>query len=57
MALLNLTDKISQFIDDHQFSIGIFLDLAKAFDTVNHSILVKMIELYGILRTSGFRIN
>ena len=48
MALLDLQDKITQSIDDHQFSIGIFLDLAKAFDTVNHSILIKKLELYGI---------
>jgi retron-type reverse transcriptase len=40
-AIIELTDKISKAIDDGKFTIGIFLDLAKAFDTVNHEIFFK----------------
>ena len=49
-AIIELTDKISKAIDDGKYTIGIFLDLSKAFDTVNHDILLKKLEHYGILR-------
>jgi len=57
MALLDLQDKISQAIDERQHSIGICLDLAKAFDTVNHPILIKKLELIGFrgLPLFGFK--
>ena len=33
--------KISKAIEENEYSIGIFFDIAKAFDTVNHAILLK----------------
>lgn len=47
-AILSITDKIQGAIDDGNYSCGIFLDLSKAFDTVNHQILLKKLEHYGI---------
>ena len=47
-AIIELTDKISKAIDEGKFTIGIFLDLSKAFDTLNHEILLKQHEHYGI---------
>ena len=40
-ALITLVNKITQSLDSGDMVIGIFLDLEKAFDTVNHKILVK----------------
>ena len=48
MSLLDIQDKISQAMDNNEYSIGIFLDLAKAFDTVDHKILINKLETYGI---------
>ena len=48
MALLQLIDDVSEAIDQGRFTVGIFIDLAKAFDTVNHDILLAKLSFYGI---------
>ena len=47
-ALLNIFENIKEKLDNKTFSCGVFIDLEKAFDTVNHKILVKKLEFYGI---------
>ena len=46
--MISLCDRISAAIDRKEYSVGIFLDLSKAFDTVNHAILFKKLHVYGI---------
>ena len=48
LATIELTTKILQAVDNNEYTIGVFLDLAKAFDTVNHKILLEKPEHYGI---------
>jgi hypothetical protein len=48
LALLELSDKIAESIDAKKYTIGIFVDLSKAFDTLNHGILLQKLFRYGI---------
>ena len=42
-------DKLIHAIENGEYVIGIYLDLSKAFDTVNHAILLDQLHHYGIL--------
>ena len=47
-ALIDLTETIREALDKDEFACGVFLDFKKAFDTVNHKILLKKLEHYGV---------
>ena len=48
MALIVLMDKIINALNNGNTVIGLFLDFSKAFDTVNHDILLDKLSHYGI---------
>ena len=45
---MDLVDSISKNIDEGNYSIGMVLDLSKAFDTIDHTILLDKLCRYGI---------
>ena len=47
-AIISIIQKVQDAIKDNKFAIGVFIDLQKAFDTVNHSILLEKLNHYGI---------
>ena len=47
-ANLELTDRITSAMDNNDVPISIFLDLSKAFDTIDHAILLTKLEHYGV---------
>ena len=46
-ALLKITDDILESIEDSEVSIMVFLDFSKAFDTVNHRLLLEKLKILG----------
>ena len=47
-AVLELIDRITQSLDNGQTPVNIYLDLSKAFDTLDHSILLYKLSHYGV---------
>lgn len=46
-AILDIVNKIQKNMDRGMFSCGIFTDLQKAFNTVDHCILLQKLYYYG----------
>ena len=52
-AALELIESISTAVDNKKHCAGVFIDLKKAFDTVNHDLLVRKLFFYGIRGTEN----
>ena len=54
-ALLELIDQICECFEEKNYFLGTFVDLSKAFDTVNHKILINKLENCGTCGKNLFK--
>ena len=51
-AISELVGKILKNMEEHKYTIAVFIDLSKAFDTLEHEVLFAKLEKYGIRGTT-----
>ena len=47
-SIITLVERVTKALDTDKYSVGVFLDLKKAFGTVDHCILLNKLEKYGV---------
>ncbi len=47
-AITDVLDTVTHGMDNKLLTLGVFVDVAKAFDSINHEILLAKLEHYGI---------
>ena len=50
-AIISLTENLYEILDRREFGISVFVDYMKAFDTINHKVLIRKLYKYGIRGT------
>lgn len=48
LAVMELVEQISRATDNKEYTVGVFIDLSKAFDTIDHQLFLKKMERYGV---------
>ena len=48
LALLKFFDRVSTALAHREHAVGVFMDLSKAFDTLDHSIILSKLQYYGV---------
>ena len=56
-ALINIPEKIRKALDDGNIGYGVFVDLQKTFDTIDHQILLAKLNHYGICESQMVGLN
>ena len=51
-ALLNLIESWKKYRDNHGYSAAVLMDLSKAFDTINHDLLLAKLHAYGVSKNA-----
>ena len=52
-VLIKITENVRKALDDGNIGCGVFVDLQKAFDTVDHQLLLAKLNHYGICGVSN----
>ena len=52
-CLIDLIEEITSTLDQGHYVVSLFLDLSKAFDTVNHQILLNKLKFYGLQQSEN----
>lgn len=53
-ALMSIIENIRTHLGDGKYVAGVFVDLKKTFDIVDHDILIKKLENYGVRGVASF---